>query len=182
MSLDFYLVQRGAPKGDHSGIFVREDGCTKEISREEWDEKYPEREPVVCTMPERESDETVFDTNITHNLGAMADEAGIYTALWHPAELLDPEKAAQIREQSKLGNYHDAGGVYEIERSLPTVHARDVIEPLTAGLAQLKADPARFEKHNAPNGWGMYEHFVPFVEEVLRACKEYPDAEIRVSR
>lgn len=29
---------------------------------------------------------TVFDINITHNLGAMAEEAGLYTALWRPEE------------------------------------------------------------------------------------------------
>ena len=28
----------------------------------------------------------VFEWNITHNLGAMAREAGIYEALWHPEE------------------------------------------------------------------------------------------------
>lgn len=30
---------------------------------------------------------TVFDTNITHNLGLMATEAGIYMHLWRPDEL-----------------------------------------------------------------------------------------------
>lgn len=29
----------------------------------------------------------VFDTNITHNLGKMATEAGIYKHLWRPEEL-----------------------------------------------------------------------------------------------
>ena len=29
---------------------------------------------------------TVFDRNITHNLGKMADKAGIYYALWRPEE------------------------------------------------------------------------------------------------
>lgn len=30
---------------------------------------------------------TVFDANITHNLGKMAGEAGIYMILWRPEEL-----------------------------------------------------------------------------------------------
>lgn len=30
---------------------------------------------------------TVFEYNITHNLGAMASEAGIYKHLWRPEEL-----------------------------------------------------------------------------------------------
>ena len=29
----------------------------------------------------------VFDTNITHNLGQMADAAGIYYACWRPEEI-----------------------------------------------------------------------------------------------
>jgi hypothetical protein len=61
-------------------------------------------------------------------------------------------------------------------------HASQLIEPLEIGLALLKSDPPRFEKHNAKNGWGMYEHFVPFVERYLEACRENPDATIRVSR
>lgn len=29
---------------------------------------------------------TVFSANITHNLGAMADEAGVYGCVWRPEE------------------------------------------------------------------------------------------------
>ena len=57
-----------------------------------------------------------------------------------------------------------------------------LIEPLTKGLALLKSDPERFEAFNSPNGWGMYKHFVPFVERYLEACKEHPDADVGVSR
>ncbi len=60
--------------------------------------------------------------------------------------------------------------------------ASQLIEPLSAGLALLKSDPKRFEKHNSPNGWGLYEHFVPFVEEYLAACEKNPDASVSVSR
>jgi hypothetical protein len=94
---------------------------------------------------------TVYEANITHNLGAMANEAGIYQHLWRPEEI-GITKAAQL------------------------------IEPLRAGLALLKTEPQRFEKHNAPNGWGLYEHFVPFVENYLAACEEHPDAARHVSR
>jgi len=93
----------------------------------------------------------VYDANITHNLGKMAAEAGIYKHLWRPEEI-GIEQAGQL------------------------------IEPLTAGLALLKSDPARFEAFNSPNGWGMYEHFVPFVEEYLEACRANPDATVSVWR
>lgn len=29
---------------------------------------------------------SVFDGNITHNLGKMAQDAGLYEVLWHPSE------------------------------------------------------------------------------------------------
>ncbi len=61
-------------------------------------------------------------------------------------------------------------------------NASELIEPLEEGLAELKAHPEIYEKFNASNGWGMYEHFVPFVEKYLEACKENPDAKVEVSR
>lgn len=94
---------------------------------------------------------SVFSANITHNLGKMADEAGIYKALWRPEEM-------------------------------GAKRAEDIIWLLDGGLKILKADRERFEKFNASNGWGLYEHFVPFVEEVLAACKKYPKAILSVSR
>ena len=60
--------------------------------------------------------------------------------------------------------------------------AKQIVPVLKKGLKLLKSDPERFKKFNSPNGWGMYEHFIPFVEAVLAACVEYPDADIEVSR
>jgi hypothetical protein len=76
-------------------------------------------------------------------------------------------------------------GIYEAlwrPEEIGIVRADQLIEPLTVGLEKLKADPEHYQKFNAPNGWGMYEHFVPFVEDYLQACKENPDAEVNVSR
>lgn len=98
-----------------------------------------------------EEKETVYDANITHNLGTMATEAGIYEALWRPEEI-------------------------------GKTKASEIVELLEKGLLNLKSRPEYFEKFNSPNGWGMYEHFVPFVEKYLEACKDNPDAIIEVSR
>lgn len=46
----------------------------------------------------------------------------------------------------------------------------DIIFPLTEGLAKLKAMPAYYKQFDSDNGWGTYDNFVPFVEEVLDAC------------
>lgn len=85
MSLDVYLVAPTPQKKEGSGIFVREYGRTREISREEWDALHPGRVPVTVAHDEESND--VYWANITHNLGKMADEAGIYEALWRPEEL-----------------------------------------------------------------------------------------------
>lgn len=96
-------------------------------------------------------EEEVYCANITHNLRAMAEAAGIYKELWRPEEI-GIEKASQL------------------------------IQPLSTGLEKLKENPKKIEEYNAKNGWGLYEHFVPFVEEYLNACIENPDAIVSASR
>ena len=95
---------------------------------------------------------------------------------------IGPRKAARIREQEEARNFHGAGGAFELERSLPVVHARDLIQPLRDGLALLQTDPERFKRHNPKNGWGSYDGFVPWVAAYLAACERWPDAKVRVSR
>jgi hypothetical protein len=58
--------------------------------------------------------------------------------------------------------------------------AAQLIAPLSEGLARLKADPKHFKKFNPSNKWGDYEGLVKFVENYLAACKEDPDATVRV--
>jgi hypothetical protein len=60
--------------------------------------------------------------------------------------------------------------------------ASDLIEPLTKGLALLTANPEKFKAFNSPNGWGIYENFVPFVAKYLEACVAHPNANIEVNR
>lgn len=76
-------------------------------------------------------------------------------------------------------------GIYQAlwrPEEIGITRAEQLIEPLTEGLNKLKADPDHFKQYNSPNGWGMYENFVPFVEKYLQACKENPDSEVSVSR
>lgn len=158
MSLDVYLKIPGyqQPQASHSGIFVRENGQTVEVSEAEWmlrNSDFLARgvpEPARVTPSEEESD-IVFTANITHNLGKMAEEAGIYECLWRPEEV-NITKADQL------------------------------IEPLSRGLRIMKRDPERFESSNPPNGWGSYSGFVPWIERYLIACITYPEAEVSVWR
>jgi hypothetical protein len=86
VSLDVYLTVPGdTPAEPREAILVRKAGRIVEISREEWDRHRPDRPPVLAKTAVRTGE--VFSANITHNLGRMAAEAGIYIHLWRPEEL-----------------------------------------------------------------------------------------------
>ena len=85
MSLDVYLKVDEVVNCEGSGIFIRENGANREITREEWDAKFPGCEPVVIESGDETN--TVYSANITHNLGKMAGAAGIYYVLWRPDEV-----------------------------------------------------------------------------------------------
>lgn len=97
------------------------------------------------------TNESLYSSNITHNLWKMADACWIYEALWRPEEI-------------------------------ECKQAKDIIPLLTVWLIKLKKYPEKYCKYNAENWWGMYEHFVPFVEEYLEACKKFPDSIINISQ
>ena len=99
MSLDVYLERPGvAIERSAEGIFIRENGQTVQISREEWDRRFPDREPVTVRADETYTDNRVYSSNITHNLGKMAREAGVYDCCWradehgitHAKQLIEP--------------------------------------------------------------------------------------------
>lgn len=112
MSLDVYLRLKGAciPQAER-GIFIREDGQTKEITREEWDKRFPGREPV--SVEQEVTTDEVYSANVTHNLGRMAREAGIYEPLWRPdeigiktaAQLIEPLWGGLIRLEDDPGRF-----------------------------------------------------------------------------
>lgn len=84
-----------------------------------------------------------------------------------------------------LGKIANASGIYEAlwrPEEIEKTRAFEIIDLLEKGLSDLKARPEHFKQFNASNGWGMYEHFIPFVENYLNACKEYPQSIITVSR
>lgn len=94
----------------------------------------------------------VYDRNITHNLGKMACEAGLYSYLWRP-DKIGITKAEQLIEPLRAG----------LQRLL-------------------EGGPDKFKEFNPSNGWGDYDGLVAFVTEYLSACEQNPDAEVSVSR
>lgn len=110
---------------------------------------------VYLEDPKAKYGSYVYERNITHNLEKMADEAGIYFAIW------EPEKYKNIFKKK--------------------IKAKRIIKILETGLNELKSKPEYFAQFNPANGWGDYNHFVEFVEEYLNNCKKFPDSIVSVS-
>lgn len=84
MSLDVYLTLPGTQRAADERIFIREGGQNKELTRDEWDARFPGQEPFVALSSDSNE---AYTANITHNLVVMAKYAGIYQVLWRPEEL-----------------------------------------------------------------------------------------------
>lgn len=100
-------------------------------------------------------------------------------------EVMKPTEVYSDNITHNLNHMAEEAGIYKHlwrPDEIGIVEAVQLIQPLTDALALLKSDPARFEKHNASNGWGLYVHFVPFVENYLNACKANPGAKVRAWR
>lgn len=84
-----------------------------------------------------------------------------------------------------LNKMADAAGIYGClwrpdENGI--VFAWQIIDPLSVGLARIVTNKAEFEAYNASNGWGLWEHFVPFCANYLQACRDNPNARVSVCR
>lgn len=100
---------------------------------------------------------------------------------------LKDESGAEIYWRNtthNLGRMAKEAGIYEClwcPEEHGITHARQIIEPPAAGLALMATQKARFEAFNAPNGWGLWENFVPWCGDYLQACRDNPDALVEVS-
>lgn len=78
-----------------------------------------------------------------------------------------------------------AAGIYRHlwrPEDLGAQRAGDLVHGLEQGLLMLKSGREHFLQYNAPNLWGTYDDFVPWVENYLNACKAHPAAAVRVYR
>jgi hypothetical protein len=84
-----------------------------------------------------------------------------------------------------LNEMADVAGIYDHlwrPDEIGITTAKELIEPLKAGLKKLKRSPAKYKKYNSSNGWGLYENFVPFVEKYLEHCEKFPSALVEADR
>lgn len=161
MSLDVALYiknneYRIPTKQEGTGIWIREDGRNKEISWEEWREKFGEATPCILANTEKDVEDEVciYEANITHNLVRMAEYVELYEVLWRPEELFGYDAKAE-----ELIPYLQRG----IDLLIKT---RDKCKTL----------------YSPSNGWGTYEGLLTFTTNYLEACRQYPKARVWVSR
>lgn len=105
--------------------------------------------------------------------------------LLHPLRSEGDEVAYSANITHNLNQMAMHAGLYRVlwrPEELGITHARQLIEPLTKGLALLESDPTGFQALNPPNGWGNYEGLVKFTREYLAAAIANQDAEVCVSR
>ena len=89
------------------------------------------------------------------------------------------------RTTHNLAKMAAAAGIYEAlwkPENIGASIASDITAIVERGLIDLIARPEHYKKYNSENGWGMYDDLVQFVSEYLVALKEYPNAEILISR
>ncbi len=158
MSLDVYLYN----PTKESGITIKDGDRLRQLTVSEVNEKYPE---IVI---EKYDHDPIFRYNITHNLGEMAHHSGLYEPLWRPYKLRPDFVPDQLNE-------------YEFEEQ-QTIIAGELISHIEKGLETLKSDPDYFKKYNPENEWGNYDGLVKFAENYLKACMEWPEAKVEVSR
>ena len=84
-----------------------------------------------------------------------------------------------------LSTMANKAGIFEAlwkPEEIDAIYAKDIIDIVIKGLKDLKERPEYFSKFNASNGWGIYKHFVPFVEMYLDALKLYPESKLIIDR
>lgn len=98
MSLNVYLrIQLEASETVPVRIWDTS-GVSRELTRIEWNTAFPD----FNIDEDYPSHETVYSSNITHNLGGMAEAAGIGDAVWNPEDI-EIVTASQMIEPLRQG-------------------------------------------------------------------------------
>lgn len=91
MSLDVYLTRKRAE--------LTEAAKAEALLRQHGFAEFAEE---LASRHDTSDHDTLYDANITHNLNAMAEAAGIYKHLWRPDEI-GITKASQLIEPLRVG-------------------------------------------------------------------------------
>jgi hypothetical protein len=76
----------------------------------------------------------------------------------------------------------EAAGLYQILWHGDGLIAGEQVPALEVGLLDMEKNPDHYKQFDAPNGWGTYVQALPWLREVLNACRAHPTALLRCSR
>jgi hypothetical protein len=60
--------------------------------------------------------------------------------------------------------------------------AAELHDAIEQGWIDMINNPEKYEKYNPPNGWGDYYGFMSFLNKLIAACREHPDATVGAYR
>ena len=103
----------------------------------------------------------LYDGNITHNLGKMARECGLYEPMWRPYLVV----GLDIEEEDEV-----------------VINAGVLIKDLRRGIEELENNKEEYIQYNPDNGWGDYDGLLRVAKEYLTACEDYPHAVVKAWR
>lgn len=79
----------------------------------------------------------------------------------------------------------EAAGIYKHlwrPEEIGAIKASHIADAVALGAKDMAVRPTYYKQFDSPNGWGLYENFLPWVGRYAEALAEYPDATIEVSR
>lgn len=158
MSLDLYIESKTPITHRGTGVYVRENGETKELqTKEEVLRHFPDVNPDEIEVREYE-DNTYFHLNLTHNLNKMAAKCepvtyasngvpysmrhNLYKVLWRPGEI----------------------GIIT-----PTM---SYVDNVIQCYKRLMEEPDFFKQYNPENGWGTYEQLLEGTRKYVGALMD----------
>jgi len=143
MSLDLYLLSNKPIKKRGTGVYIRENGRTRELETiEEVRQHFPDSDLSHISEYVYET-EDAWHGNVTHNLNTMAShvpvhEKTLYELLWRPDEI----------------GYEQLNAEYATE--------------LYLGFTYLKTHRTELEQYNPENGWGDYDLLLNFCTSLVQ--------------
>ncbi|HAU86055.1 MAG TPA: hypothetical protein DCW90_11335 [Lachnospiraceae bacterium] len=160
MSLDLYIESKTPVLHRGTGVYIRENGETRELTtKQEVLTYFPDINPEEISETSYESND-YFHMNLTHNLTEMASQCRII---------------GTCNEDSDSGvvTLHDL--LWHPEDRLHIITPNmDYLQDVMACYRKLLENPDFFKQYNPDNGWGTFE-------QLLKKTKLYANALMSVS-
>mgnify|MGYP003672546310 CR=1 FL=1 len=118
----------------------------------------------ISLHQEAEYNTEVYEANITHNLRKMAGKV-VCLSIEEYRDINDKRFAYSTKEIT----------LYDILWHGSGQSAKVIAPMLEVGLKELKENEVELCEYIPENGWGSYAGLIKFTQELLFACKEFPE-------